>query len=157
MDSFVCIFPSDPINVSQPDIEYQDEYQVAKKLGRVALIDNLALFENQQINIAPKIQEDDCIVYRGWMLTPNQYQKLAEYVHQKGAQLVTSFDNYCETHLLPNWQDKVSEYLTKTEWTDDISERGLMNLLKIFQELLPSKILSKVENMNGKRLVSFRM
>lgn len=132
MDSFVFIFPSDPINVSQLDIEYQDEYQVAKKLGRVALIDNLALFENQQINIAPKIQEDDCIVYRGWMLAPNQYQKLAEYVRQKGARLVTSFDDYCAAHLLPNWQDKVSEYLTKTEWTDDISERGLIDLLKKF-------------------------
>lgn len=96
-------FLSDPLDSRIPDVEYEKEYKVASKYFSVGLINQERLFEDNVITTTYKISNDDIIVYRGWMLKPQLYDRLVTYVEKNGGQMFTNLSEYEYTHLIPNW------------------------------------------------------
>jgi len=67
---------------------------------------------------------DDEVLYRGWMLTADEYAALAAAVGERGGQLVTSPDDYELAHYLPGWFGAVAAESPATRWTNgtDLAE-----------------------------------
>lgn len=60
-------------------------------------------------------------VYRGWMLTEDEYTGLDEALRAAGHRLFTSPDAYAATHYLPAWYPRLRPYTARTVWTEDAS------------------------------------
>ena len=54
------------------------------------------------------------VVYRGWMLSPVEYQALVGAIRQSGAEVLTDTTTYLATHHLPNWYPLLQELTSET-------------------------------------------
>ena len=70
--------------------EYEKEYKAASKYFSVGLINQERLFEDNVVTTTYKISNDDIIIYRGWMLKPQLYDRLVTYVEKNGGQMFTN-------------------------------------------------------------------
>jgi ATP-grasp domain-containing protein len=68
------------------------------------------------------------LVYRGWMLTHQEYVNLAASVEQSGGSCFTSPEQYVAAHHLPNWYAAVSGYTPETVFLD--TEADLVSELR---------------------------
>jgi hypothetical protein len=59
---------------------------------------------------------DDEVLYRGWMLTADEYARLDEAVSDRGGALVTTPEEYEAAHYLPSWFDAVAALSVPTRW-----------------------------------------
>ena len=68
--------------------------------------------------------EGRTLVYRGWILQEEEYQELADFVSNRGYQLLTNCDQYMEAMTLPNWHPLVEDLTPPAVWTwdEDIEE-----------------------------------
>jgi hypothetical protein len=62
--------------------------------------------------------EGDRVLYRGWMLTSAEYERLEEAVAARGGSLVTTTDEYEAAHYLPAWFDAVAALSPATRWIE---------------------------------------
>ena len=84
------LFPADPLNSQQADGNFQAEYQYLQMQGvACSLFDYDTLLFNEFCP-KPKIQVNERILYRGWMMDIALYQKFATLIQAIGATLVTS-------------------------------------------------------------------
>ena len=65
---------------------------------------------------------DDEVLYRGWMLTGDEYARLDAAIGARGGSLVTSPEDYEAAHYLPSWFAAVaaSHPSPATRWTSGI-------------------------------------
>jgi hypothetical protein len=59
---------------------------------------------------------DEELLYRGWMLTGEEYAALDSAVADRGGSLITSPEAYEAAHYLPNWIDTLSALTVPTRW-----------------------------------------
>lgn len=71
-------------------------------------------------------------IYRGWMLTPNQYLQLYDGLLQKNIQLINSPTEYQHCHYLPDSYDKIKSKTPKTNWTTDLDINSILKLTTEF-------------------------
>ena len=67
---------------------------------------------------------DDEVLYRGWMLTADEYAALADAVGERGGELVTGPDAHEALTYLPGWYPQVADLSPASRWTwgDDPAE-----------------------------------
>jgi hypothetical protein len=97
------LFPSNYFSPSQVDDQYLEQANCLRNLGfeiSVISLENLAL-GTAKISPMPTLGEK--LVYRGWMLTPEDYSLLINIARKVGADLLISLDEYTLMHYLPNW------------------------------------------------------
>lgn len=100
------IFCSDPFSPTDPDEVYAAEVQAASAVGLDhALISFEALVDEGRPaaavrRVAPASTLEPAI-YRGWMLTPEQYQQLYSALSERNYELVNSAAAYRHCHYLP--------------------------------------------------------
>ncbi|MFP2926938.1 ATP-grasp domain-containing protein [Pyxidicoccus sp. 3LG] len=58
------------------------------------------------------------LLYRGWMLTEEEYGALDEAVSELGHTLMTTPEQYAAAHYLPNWYPRLLAYTARSTWTD---------------------------------------
>ncbi|MCP3140953.1 ATP-grasp domain-containing protein [Pyxidicoccus xibeiensis] len=58
------------------------------------------------------------LLYRGWMLTEEEYGALDEAVSELGHQLMTTPEQYAAAHYLPNWYPRLAAYTARSVWTE---------------------------------------
>lgn len=143
--NYVFLFLSDPLDSRIPDVEYEKEYKAASKYFSVGLINQERLFEDNVVTTTYKISNDDIIVYRGWMLKPQLYDRLVTYVEKNGGQMFTNLSEYEYTHLIPNWVKDNSNHV-KTKWTIDLSDKSIIKLLEEFNGAVTIKDFVKSRN-----------
>ena len=54
------------------------------------------------------------MVYRGWMLTPAEYEKVVAWLDDRGAKPLTSLEQYVLCHHLPNWYPRLADFTAET-------------------------------------------
>jgi len=64
------------------------------------------------------VRLDEEVLYRGWMLTSEEYEQLAVAVADRGSELVTSHDEYEAAHYLPSWFAAVASESPATRWIE---------------------------------------
>ncbi|PTX62853.1 hypothetical protein C8N46_102253 [Kordia periserrulae] len=73
-------------------------------------------------------------IYRGWMLTPNQYATLYKGLLAKNIQLINSVQEYTHCHYLPNSYSKIAHKTPTSNWITDFSDASLQQVIHNFRD-----------------------
>ncbi len=114
--SMRIIYPSNPLNEKEADEPYQDEFATLKSAGVDCSLFDFDALDFDEFKPKPSILEGEHILYRGWMLNPERYQKLTRYIHLKCAVPVTSPKDYLRCYHLPNWYDQCIEFTAESRF-----------------------------------------
>ena len=100
----MLLVPADPLRATRPDEHWAPEHAAARELGLdVALLDHDAAERGDAAAAVRRVPAAADVVYRGWMLTVDQYAGLAAALAARGARLRTSPDAFRAAHELPGW------------------------------------------------------
>ncbi|WP_017904054.1 ATP-grasp domain-containing protein [Pseudomonas asplenii] len=108
------LYPSDPFDPQQPDETYRDEYTAALAEGLSASLFSFDDFEAGTFKARPAIPTGATVLYRGWMLTPENYARLVDCWQQRDLQAFTSVEQYRHCHHLPQWYPLLTEHTSET-------------------------------------------
>jgi hypothetical protein len=108
------LYPRDPFSKKEPDETYAEEFLAAQAIGIPCSLYSAEDFEGGEFKPLPGLPEDQQIIYRGWMLTPQGYAKLQAAIEDKGARALTSPDQYRRCHYLPEWYSLCKDVTPKT-------------------------------------------
>ena len=67
--------------------------------------------------LAPLGELDDDVLYRGWMLTADEYERLDAAIADRGGALITDPEAFEAAHYLPSWFAAVADRSPATRWT----------------------------------------
>ncbi|MDO5968455.1 ATP-grasp domain-containing protein [Flavivirga aquimarina] len=120
--------------VIEPD--YEEEKKIAVNCGF-----DLSLISFEELtdgNIATALrfvkepEDKELGIYRGWMLTPNQYRNLYDGLQKKNIKLINSPAEYKHCHYLPDSYEKIESKTPKSNWTTKLDKDSILKLTKEF-------------------------
>lgn len=109
------IYPADTFSPKTVDEVYADEFAAAQSAGFLVSIFSFEDFQSGQFKPRPSPEQGETVLYRGWMLTPDDYTRLHESLVRLGAQPVTDVATYKLCHHLPEWYSLLSEFTAETK------------------------------------------
>lgn len=101
------LFPSDPMSPKRIDEFFLPQAEVLTTENRYALYAQ----ENHKLY---RLGVDEEVLYRGWMLAPEDYAALYELVQQLGSNMFTNPAEYIATHYLPSWYPLLAKFTPTT-------------------------------------------
>jgi hypothetical protein len=135
-----ALFCADPLAPRQVDGPFLAEADAARAAGwSVGRVDFEALVRGAPVAEAllgiGAPESPSLAVYRGWMLRPAQYQRLAEGLAARGLTLVNTPEAYAHCHHLPGWYALAEGLTPRSVWTREVgpgAEAEWMRLLAPF-------------------------
>lgn len=134
----LIVFCCDPLEPRCVDRAFGTESEAADRLGipRV-LVDHNALVRGEEpsrvVRRVPEEDEPILAAYRGWMVTPQQYQRLYESLATKHIRLINDPDQYRHAHYLPENYPIIEEHTPRSVWlTGDLGIDRIMAALAPF-------------------------
>lgn len=119
------LYPDDPLNQRRPEGLFAAEYDLARARGFDVSIFSFEDFDRGRFSPKPQLAEGEAVIYRGWMLKLDGYERLMKEVSGSSARMVVSLENYRNTHHLPSWypliKDLTAETLVFEENTDFVT------------------------------------
>lgn len=110
---YKILFPSEPYNIKNIDQEFAEEWNVNKLFFDYYFFD-FDSFVNDKRFITNINFDDECtLIYRGWMLKPEQYKEFYNYVQYKSnkkIKLINSPEEYENCHCFPNVYELIKKY-----------------------------------------------
>lgn len=111
----ICfLFPSDPLKSKKPDDAFTDQIEAFRKVGFETAIISLEDLHQGECKVIPKISTSEQIVYRGWMLSGNEYTNLSRAIASLKAEMLIDVESYLLCHHLPNWYPLISDLTPQT-------------------------------------------
>jgi len=108
------IYPSIFNELTSP---WDTEYNIAKELGI-----NVCLFDEETLNILKCDLTDQVIIYRGWMISIQDYIKLSENIKKKGGVMFIPSEQYKKANTFSNWYNLLNRYTMKSYFIKDFSK-----------------------------------
>jgi hypothetical protein len=105
------IFPSDYFSPKKVDESFIEEFNAFKEAGYNTYLINL----DGDDKVFPKLEDED-LIYRGWMLTEDQYSKLNERVNGK---LIVNVREYLSSHHFHGWYSSIEQFTIKSIVSDE--------------------------------------
>jgi ATP-grasp domain, R2K clade family 3 len=124
------IFPSDYFNPKHVDEAYSAEFDYLQQHGFEVSVISLEGLKSGSSKIYPAPASDAKLIYRGWMLSADDYLRLVNAVRTTGAEMWIDRNEYLATHYLPNWYPLIRDLTPETHFfaIDDDLESGLNKL-----------------------------
>lgn len=126
----MIFFPADSLERAQIERDYQTEFEAAQNAGfstQIFDFDGLIRGENLA-SVLRRVRDAETptpALYRGWMLSPENYENLARGLADKGFVLVNSPQNYRFAHFLPENYEFLRDFTPQTRWIERSKfERG---------------------------------
>lgn len=120
------LFLSDPFSRKLPDSAYLEEYEAAQAAGiPCSLISYESIDEGGVFRPFPALVPDLPVVYRGWMMPVEKYERLYRLIRDAKGALLTDPGRYVQCHHLPGWYQSVTDLTPKTlalNESDDFKE-----------------------------------
>lgn len=113
----VHLYPADPLKPRSVDAHFAPEAEALREAGGATRVVNVDALERHNGDpVLPWIAFDEptLLIYRGWMMSSDNYAELNEYAALKGGVLRTSPSQYQRAHELPGWYDAFHAYTPKT-------------------------------------------
>ncbi len=135
----LLIFCRDPLEPHRADRSFQAEVDSAERFGLpYGLIDHDALVRGEARERVVRGLPDGVgcreAIYRGWMVTPEQYRRLFDMLAAKKIMLLNDPDAYRQCHHLPEWYPIAKELTPRSIWlTGDLSLERIMEALAAFE------------------------
>jgi len=120
------LYPCDPFDRRQPDEDYRDEFAAVRAAGLRCALFSFEDFQSGAFKMLPSTALQGDVVYRGWMLAPEDYERLCHAVEASGARMRASPHAYKRCHYLPEWYDACREFTPHTVFCtqdDDFAAR----------------------------------
>ena len=141
-EQFYILFCESPFQANKVDEDYEDQFIAAKENGFETLLFNFEdLISLDRFTLATKriIPNDKLanVIYRGWMLTLNQYSNLYNDLLSKNFKLINTVIEYQNCHYLPDSLRFIENRTPKTVFEKFVNENSLEKLIeksKIFGE-----------------------
>jgi hypothetical protein len=115
----LLLVPSDSLRPASPDDHFAREFRAAGELGLpTALIDHDALTQLDDAARAARwvtVPSDDA-VYRGWMVTAEQYAALEQTLGTRSVRLRTNARCFKAAHELPGWYEIFAALTPRSVW-----------------------------------------
>jgi hypothetical protein len=134
--AMIVLFCLDPLDSSRPDSLYTGE---ASQLGTpFALIDHDAVVQGRfdlAVRGVPSQKVLICGVYRGWMMTAEQYAGLYQSLLARGIRLINDPASYRHCHHMPESYAAIAGETPRTVWlptSGEIDIDRIMDLLRPF-------------------------
>ena len=108
------LYPDDPLDQRSPDALFIHEYTLARARGLATSIFSFEDFERGRFEPKPRLVTNERVLYRGWMLNPEAYERLAQATATAGAQMIVSPAIYRSAHHLPFWYPLVKGLTAET-------------------------------------------
>lgn len=111
------VLPSSLLTRGQADEHFQPQREALEELGhevRLLNLEALAEDSHEPISRWAAREEPTTAIYRGWMLTPQEYSRMEAHLASKGVSLLTSANAYGAAHELPGWYDTLKDFTPKT-------------------------------------------
>jgi len=106
------LFCRHPLEKGVVDPDYEEEWEAAGEAGFArALLDFEGLLAGRPV----PVPTDGPVLYRGWMLKPRDYARLA------GPNFVTTVEQYRHCHHLPEWYPALADVTPASVWTSELS------------------------------------
>jgi hypothetical protein len=112
------IFPSDYFNPQRVDEAYADEFNCLQKVGMDTSVVSLENLKLGSAKIYPQPHLGERLIYRGWMIAPDDYSLLVDTLRTTGADLWIDLHAYLRTHYLPNWYPLLHDLTPETHFFD---------------------------------------
>lgn len=116
------LFPFDPFDEKQADEPFRDEYRILKSKGVSCSLFDYDSLELDEFLPRPRLDEGESVLYRGWMMKPELYEKLTRMVEKKGANMLTSPEDYVRSHQLPGWYKSCENLTPETVFCESKEE-----------------------------------
>lgn len=159
------LFPSDYFNPKKVDEAYLEQVSCLQNIGFTTSVISLENLASGSIKIFPIPESGAKLIYRGWMITPDDYLLLVNTVRDAGVDFIISQDEYLATHYLPNWYPLIRDLTPETRFfsIDDDLERALSELgwskffIKDYVKSLKTSIGSMIDEPSEIRTVVAKM
>jgi ATP-grasp domain, R2K clade family 3 len=116
----MLLVPSDVLRARRVDEHFAPEADAARAAGQVVgLVDHDALARGDAAAAVARVPDGDVAVYRGWMLSSEQYAGFAAALAERGVRLRTGAEEYRRAHELPGWYAALSEFTPASVWDAD--------------------------------------
>ena len=111
MSRMTLLFPGSYMNFREIEDDMREEYLAAKETGlfRTVLFNYDEWLAGDKLKIRTDESVTNPVIYRGWMLKPNEYEKFYSDLESQGIRLLTSPEEYQNLHLFPNVYQDIRE------------------------------------------------
>src|SRR6266403_781135 len=126
MPDMYLLYPRNPLRLSEPDELYAEEFAAARKLCFGVSLFAFEDFPAGRFQTRPLLEPGNTVLYRGWMLTPQQYSRLHSEIAGLGGAMLTTSEQYERCHHLPMWYAELREFTPETHFfqeSDDVAAR----------------------------------
>jgi hypothetical protein len=110
------LFPSNPLRPSAVDDMFADEHAIILKLGLKAFLVPLEELGQGRLKLHGVDGLSSSMLYRGWMLPPEQYAFLHKSLYQMGLDLVNNPSQYNFSHNFPEWYTALKTHTPESIW-----------------------------------------
>ena len=129
------LFCESPFESSKVDEDFEDQFISAKENEFGTLLFNFEdLISEDRFSIATKrikpSNQLTQVIYRGWMLTPNQYSILYDDLLSKNYKLINNVEEYQNCHYLPDSLKFIESRTPKTVFEKFDSENSVEKLIE---------------------------
>jgi len=114
----LILLPCEPFDPREVDPDFEAEQRAAEAAGLdTALIDHSRVVEGAATTaVARAPEEAGLAVYRGWMLTPNQYESMHAALLLRGTTLINTPEQYRACHYLPESYQWIEGHTPRSAW-----------------------------------------
>lgn len=129
------LFPCAPDSPRRPDPAFATEVEQAAAAGL-----EHGLYSHESLTDVPDtpLFRGDLVpglyLLRGWMLTGDQYARLAESIAARGATLAVDPESYAQAHYLPLAYPLLGTATAESAWTEGDNEEDAWRLYQSFKE-----------------------
>ena len=109
------LYPCDPLETRKPDEVYSDEYSAAREAGLSVGLFSYEDFLTGSFRCRPALEPGEQVLYRGWMMTPEEYQSLANEIGERSGSLLVTPEQYRLCHHLPEWNPALQKFTAETQ------------------------------------------
>lgn len=146
----IIMFPSSYNKISQVDIDLQNEFKAAIYNNfSIVFFDYTKWFQHNILELFyynNLIPDNENVLYRGWMMKPNQYELFYKECQKQGLSLIIDPIQYKNFHIYPN----IYPYIKKDAapiMTFSLNEK--INVSTVYQRLGPFMIKDFVKSVKG--------
>lgn len=111
------LFPADIFNRRQVDEEFLWQANQTSGDAQIFLLQDTENPDSPwKIIKQDRFNDDTNLVMRGWMLTPDNYDRLEKYASETGYAFKTTSAQYRAAHYLPGWYELFKDFTPATIW-----------------------------------------
>ena len=143
----LILFPSSFFSRENVDEDLQKEYDsvIVTGLFDVAIFGYSQWFDEDKLLLNKKFAKEQIAIYRGWMMSPEQYSNFYNLLLKKNIRLLNNPNNYRLFHLFPNIYEILKEDTAKMEIYPLHQQMDIEKLKKNFQKFMVKDYVKSVK------------